>query len=428
MQFGKFHWVTTIMIYLGTLLLSILSFFTTLYGLAIIVSMPLALLGSLGLQTAMLGIAWNLIRIQEKRGTYLSVFAIAASFSIFFSYANFDISLKAETRPYTVRKAYNEDVRPVLTEYSTRAKQAVSTARYQVDRLNNIIRMEREKGWATVVDEGSQDRYIQSIINGARLTVDSWNKNQNTDYRQGRGDGIIVNYLEGRVTQAENNHETVINYSRLVDSLSLAMRSDMTVQEQCDLVNLAYISFPSAEVGTINLDTATPPLPAPPVVASHDETPVNKQQALMMVLSDLVQMDRLVFISLMLAVSIDLIVILMALAGSYATAHGDFVFRKVAEDAARRLSRLSLDDVRGFGEILDDNLIRQKKAAEYSKELSKIVDDHKRNRKNALILAKKRKNTGLSQSEIYKAKSRIATLGQSSSIVDKTDDEVKTQI
>ncbi|MEE8577152.1 MAG: hypothetical protein V3T31_07835, partial [candidate division Zixibacteria bacterium] len=81
---------TSIMIYGGTLLLSILSFFTTFYGLKIVVSYELALMGSLGLQSAMLGIAWNLIHVNQRRSVYVAVFSLAAIFSIFFSYANFN--------------------------------------------------------------------------------------------------------------------------------------------------------------------------------------------------------------------------------------------------------------------------------------------------------------------------------------------------
>jgi hypothetical protein len=52
------------MIYFGTFLVSVLSFFTTYLGLTIFLDHWLALVGSLGLQTAMLGIAWNLMRIR----------------------------------------------------------------------------------------------------------------------------------------------------------------------------------------------------------------------------------------------------------------------------------------------------------------------------------------------------------------------------
>jgi hypothetical protein len=55
------------MIYFGPFLVSVLSFFTTYLGLTIFLDRWLALVGSLGLQTAMLVIAWNLMRIRKRR-------------------------------------------------------------------------------------------------------------------------------------------------------------------------------------------------------------------------------------------------------------------------------------------------------------------------------------------------------------------------
>ncbi len=86
------------MIYLGTLLLSVLSFFTTFMGMKILLDPNLAFIGALGLQIALLGIAWNLMRFKNNRTYYLIVFMASASFSILFSYANFDSSLKSKTR------------------------------------------------------------------------------------------------------------------------------------------------------------------------------------------------------------------------------------------------------------------------------------------------------------------------------------------
>ena len=368
--------ITTLMIYIGTLLISILSFFTTLKGLNIILSWELALRGSLGLQTAMLGIAWNLIKIKDNRGSYVLAFCIAAVFSIFFSYANFDTNLKANTRPREVRNAYFEDAKPVLTEYSIMAKKAVQAARYQVNRIASLIDMEEEKGWATIVDEGSRDNFIQSIIDGARLTVESWKKSTGAEYRQGRGRGIIINYLESRQTQARYNLEQIIDYAEYVDSLAYKMHTDMPVSEQYNVVNKAYINFPAGVVSLIHLDSDDTSITPPLAVVDFAEKPANTQQALMLVIGDLLHMDRLTFLALMLAIAIDFIVILIAFAGSHIVAKSDFILERIEGDAERRLKEAELDDVDNFNKILEGNLIIYKKAAQYGKDISRISEDY----------------------------------------------------
>ncbi len=380
--------ITTTMIYLGTLLISILSFFTTFRGMNIILSWQLAFLGSLGLQTAMLGIAWNLIKIKDNRGSYVMAFSFAAIFSIFFSYANFDINLKENTRPREARNSYYEAAVPILTEYSTAAKNAALQSGYQVDRVKSLIEMEQEKGWATIIDEGSRDKFIQSIINGARLTVDSWRQSTGTDYRQGKGRGIIINYLESRYQQTEKNNRLMQDYVQYVDSLALRLQSYMTVTEQHEIINQAYVNFPMSVVSMIKSEADNISLPSPPAEGTYAEKPANTQQALMMVIGDLLTMDRLAFLSLMLAIAIDFIVIAIAFAGSHIMAKSDIILEQIEGDTAKRLKNLQLDDIDKFNKILDGNLHAYKKAAEYGKDVEKIIDDYQTAKSRLKLIAK----------------------------------------
>ncbi|MCP4581831.1 MAG: hypothetical protein GY839_09435 [candidate division Zixibacteria bacterium] len=380
--------ITTMMIYMGTLLISILSFFTTFRGMNIILSWELALIGSLGLQTAMLGIAWNLIKIKENRSSYVMAFSAAAVFSIFFSYANFDINLKENTRPREARSAYYEAALPVMAEYSSRAKSAELLSRYQVDRVGSLIEMEQEKGWATVIDEGSQDKFIQSIINGARLTVESWRQNTGTEYRQGKGRGIIINYLESRYQQAEKYNSRILEYIAYTDSLALELQSQMEVTGQHDIVSMAFVSFPTSVVGMIKFNESDNNLPGPPPESDFAEGPANTQQALMLVIGDLYVMDRLAFLSLMLAFAIDFIVIAIAFAGSHIMAKSDVILDRIQGDTARRLKQLQLDDIDSFNKILDGNIQAYRKATQYGKDVEKIVEDYQVAKTRLKLVAK----------------------------------------
>jgi len=162
------------MIYLGTFLLSILSFFTTFRGMTIPFDVPLAFIGLLGLQVALLSVVWNLMKVRDKRLNYLIVFSSAAVFSIFFSFANFDSALKSPNRSQEARIKYTTDARPVLAEYQTITKHASQTAEYQLQRIDRLIEIEQEKGWATAVDEGSQDKLLQSAIAGNCYRFDNY--------------------------------------------------------------------------------------------------------------------------------------------------------------------------------------------------------------------------------------------------------------
>lgn len=378
---------TSLMIYFGTLLLSVLSFFTTLAGMRILLDNELAIIGSLGLQIAMLGIAWNLMKIKENRMTYVSVFSVAAAFSIFFSYANFDSNLKSPTRINDARRQYAQAARPVLSEYAQIANEAAVNGRYQVERLGDILKLEEEKGWATVCDEGSGDPYIQSVIDGARRTVDSWKTINGTNYGQGSGRGIIVNYLESQLGQAQQNLQSTKNYMQKLDSLTLAFNSVLAVESQHNLMNQAWVSFPTGEVSRL-LSTTTE-LSMPPSRADFVEFPTTRQQAFMLVIHDLTELDKLALFSLLLALAIDLIVILMAFAGSYIVDDIDYLFDRVRLDTARRIRKARLEDQSAVNSILNDNLEMFRGAGKYGLEMIRVLGDYHNQKKKFRIVLKR---------------------------------------
>ncbi len=378
---------TTLMIYLGTFLLSILSFFTTFRGMTILLDVPLALIGSLGLQVALLGVAWNLMKVRDKRLNYVIVFSSAAVFSIFFSYANFDSALKSPNRSQEARISYTTDARPVLAKYQTITKQAAQTAKYQLQRIDKLVEIEQEKGWATAVDEGSQDKLLQSVIDGARRAIVSWEGSNGKEFRQGKGRGPVVNYLESHQTQIRNNLNIINKYSTGLDSLAFALNSDLPVRKQHEIVNGAWSNFP---IGAIALITAEKPqLSEPPKMAEYVEFAQSRQQAFMMVINDFFEMDRLALFSILLAIVIDLIIILMALAGSHHMNEEDYLFDRLRQNATRRIRRLKFGDEKEITATINDNLVRLRKAGGYGVDLIRTINGYNNEKKRARIKLKR---------------------------------------
>jgi hypothetical protein len=365
--------ITTSMIYGGTFLVSVLSFITTYQGLCIFLDKWLAAIGSLGLQTAMLGIAWNLMRFRVNRLMYTAVFMMVACFSIFFSYVNFNTRLKGSVRSEEVRASYAEAARPMLAQYASLTKYAVVQGKYQAERLSALRAMEESRGWATIIDEGSNDPFLQSVIEGARRTVESWSRTQGTDYRQGSGRGIILDYLGNWDRQIRGSLEAVEEYASSLDSIGVQLRSDVPVADQYDRLNWASVHFPIAEYTRITSEQ--PSLPQPPFTAGYVERPTTGQQALNLVIADLYRPDRLTLFSLIFAFVIDFLVIVMALSGSHVVSNLDFVLAKLEQDAAERLKKLSTDDPDRFSKSLQDNLERLRRASEYGRDLEEVLHE-----------------------------------------------------
>lgn len=378
---------TTLMIYAGTLLLSVLSFFTTYFGMKILLNDTLALIGTLGLQIAMLGIAWNLMKIKENRFTYISVFCLAASFSIFFSFANFDTNLKENTRVNSARKNYTESARGVIADYTKTSRDAALKGRYQIDRLHALMTLEKTKGWATVVDEGSGDKFLQEFLDGARATVTSWENTQGKKYSHGSGEGIVFNYFTGKINQAENNLAIVNNYITKLDSIGRTLNSTLTVETQSTVVNDAWALFPSSEISVMT--ASTPSYPNPPSRLDFMETPDSRQTAFMMVINDFIQMDRLAIFAFLLAFAIDFIVIMMAFAGSYIINDIDYLYERVKLDTAKRLKNLSLDNSSEIRDLADETLIKLNKASEFGINMIKADMSYLHKKQHTKIVLKR---------------------------------------
>ncbi len=371
----KYSGATTFMIYLGTFLLSVLSFFTTYYGMSIVLNQNLALVGSLGLQIVMLGIAWSLIKVRNKRSPYIIAFIFTGSFSMFFSFVNFDTALQERTRAGAVRGDYAVAVRNVMSEYSNISKQGLLKGRYQVSRLEKLLEMEEQKGWATVVDEGSRDEYIQNIIEGARQTIKSWESSQGEQYSQGQGRGIIVNYLESHLTQSITNLDAVEKYAVLIDSLNLTLNSNLTVKEQYDLANLAWTKFPLNEVAV--LISGKPSIPTPPNQTQFVEKAATSQETLKLVIADLLELNHLALFALLLAISIDMIIIVMAFAGSHLADGVEDIFDRLKMEAGKRMDEIPLDDPDQLSEVLQKDVEKFRRASEYGLDVSRVLWEYR---------------------------------------------------
>ncbi len=368
-----------ILIYCGTFLLSALSFYTTYRGLTILLPVSLAAIGAFGIQASMLGVAWKLMKARENRHLLLTVFATAAVFSIFFSYASFDTALKSTTRGIEVRLDFARAARPILDSYNQQANEALERGRYQANRISTLVKLELTKGWSTMADEGSGDPYLQNVVEGAREMVASWKENTGKDYSQGTGRGIIVEYLENHRSFLLQNLARIADYTARLDTARTRLSGHDEVAAQFAVVNAAWTGFPASEIGAIlNRDVIATPPPEP---AAFVEQARSRHQAFMMVISDLIDIDYLTAFSLALATAVDAIVILLALAGSLNQHHGDLLLRRVEMDTAARINTMPIDDAVALRTHLRNTVDRIEVARQYGREIERMADEYYRENK-----------------------------------------------
>jgi hypothetical protein len=96
-------------LFVTTCLLSIVSWYTTEQGMALYLSVWFAVIASLGVQGALVFVAWLIGLVKSRRALLGAVYAITATVSIAFSYVSLYTWFSARERPAAVeRKLYDE--------------------------------------------------------------------------------------------------------------------------------------------------------------------------------------------------------------------------------------------------------------------------------------------------------------------------------
>jgi len=100
-------------LFVASCLLSIVSWYTTQQGMALYLSTWFSLLASLGMQSALVFVAWLIGFTKSKRGLLIAVYVITAAVSISFSYVSLYTWFSARERPMQVeRKLYDKLTTP----------------------------------------------------------------------------------------------------------------------------------------------------------------------------------------------------------------------------------------------------------------------------------------------------------------------------
>jgi hypothetical protein len=148
-------------LFLSSCLLSIVSWYTTQQGMALYLSTWFSLLASLGVQSALVLVAWLIGFSKSKRALLIAVYAVTAAISISFSYVSLYTWFSSRERPATVeRKLYD-----VLNDNADHVGQLLSAGiaegQKHVLALEEMTVAEKDHGYISRAQDS--DPYLASI-------------------------------------------------------------------------------------------------------------------------------------------------------------------------------------------------------------------------------------------------------------------------
>jgi hypothetical protein len=293
-------------LFAASCLLSVVSWFTTEQGMALYLSSWFAVLASLGIQTALVMVAWLIGFSKQKRGLLIGVYAITAVVSIAFSYVSLYTWFSARERPALVQRALYDRLSAAATQTDEALQAAIGEGKRHVLALQEMTDAEKAHGYISRAQDA--DPYLANV----REAVAKEAQTYGASYKEGSGGGLRYTAFERYRKLAGESLAQIEQARAAVASFRASSKPTDASDKQIRSFREAFDQVPWAEVErTVHSGrTVKPELPA---YADFVDKTASQQEDLMVAFSELITNPgpRHLF-SLALAAFIDIVVFLLA--------------------------------------------------------------------------------------------------------------------
>ncbi len=300
-------------LFVASCLLSVVSWYTTFAGMRLYLSVWFSVLASLGIQTALVLVAWLIgfsssIRHNGRRPLLIGVYVVTAIVSIAFSYTSLYTWFSARERPATIeRKLYDAlgdssgQTRKLLTA-------AIGEQQKHVLALQEMTEAEKTHGLISRAQDA--DPYLATIRSAVAREAQTYAQN----YKEGAGAGVRYSAFDRYTKLAQESlAQMQRSQTELASFVSNTKPLDST-EQQLEAYRQVYANVPWSEMEQ-TLHSGQLVKPPMPVYSDFVDRTVSGQEDLLVAFEELftAPTSRHVF-ALMLATFIDLVVFLLAFA------------------------------------------------------------------------------------------------------------------
>ncbi len=309
-------------------LLSVVSFYTTREVMALYLSPWFSFLAALGVQLALVIVAWLFGAVREgRRAVLVGVYVMTAVISIAFSYVTLNTWFAERERPAMAQRTLYDELNGVAARTEPLLADAAANGRRYTLALEEMAAAEKQHGHI------SRARDAEPYLDSIREAVAREAQSVNGAYKEGSGEGVRYTAFSRYAQLTRQETAAIESAAQAVARAKADLKPGMATDAQLRQFHLAYDAIPWTQVeqlvGRKNLDR-----PALPAYAQFVERSGSGQEDLMRAFEELLTKPapRNVF-SAALAAFIDIIVFLLAFAaGPYL--HGEPERRWYAADAA----------------------------------------------------------------------------------------------
>jgi hypothetical protein len=326
-------------LFVSSVLLSVVSWYTTQQGMALYLSPWFSLLASLGVQSALVLVAWLVGVTESRRGLLVAVYAVTAAVSIAFSYVSLHTWFAARERPATIERALYDQLNAAAGKSQELVTAAVAEGQRHVLALEEMATAEKAHGYISRATD--VDPYLARIRAGVAREAESYG----ASYPEGQGAGLRYTAFDRHASLARQTVARLqVSQKALADFLAGLKPLDPT-EEQLRAFRQVFDAVPWSDVR----DTLHAPVELPPVPAYSDfvDRAASGQEDLVIAFTELFSAPTSRHaLAFALATFIDVIVFLLAYAS------GPFFFGSPEERWLRAAAALDAADEQVFARDL----------------------------------------------------------------------------
>jgi len=300
-------------LFVASCLLSVVSWYTTFEGMRLYLSVWFSLLASLGIQTALVLVAWLIGfnpsgRHAGRRPLLIGVYVVTAIVSIAFSYTSLYTWFSARERPATIERKLYDALQDSASQTRSLLTSAIGEQQKHVLALQEMT--EAEKTHGLISRARDSDPYLANIRTAVAREAQTYAEN----YKEGAGAGVRYSAFDRYTKLAgESLSQMQRSQTELASFVSNNKPLDST-QQQLDAYRQVYAKVPWSEIEQAlhSGQLSKPPLP---VYSDFVDRTTSGQEDLLVAFEELftAPTPRHVF-ALMLAAFIDVVVFLLAFA------------------------------------------------------------------------------------------------------------------
>jgi hypothetical protein len=294
-------------------MLAIVSWYTTFEGMSLYLSRWFALLASLGVQSALLFVAWLIGFSRTRRTQLIVVYGITAMVSVAFSYVSLYRWFSERERPALVRRQLYDKLSESAAKADSTLAGASAEARKHTLALEEMTQAEKLHGH--ISRAADSDPYLNRVREAvAREAVAREAQGVGGAYQEGSGTGVRYTAFERYARLARESQQSIDASRAAIATWRTATKPDEPAEKQLRSFHAAFDSVPWNEVNDA-LHTGRQEKPEVPALAEFVDQTSGGQEDLLLAFTELLAAPtpRHAF-SFLLAAFIDIIIFLLAYA------------------------------------------------------------------------------------------------------------------